>query len=234
MQVLLLQHPTNRWITAPFYTTHDRKDTCLCLAETLWGYSSPWRSMEQLKGGLRALFFLTANLCLLLTSALKLIPRPHVQSTDLLQGDPVHFIHGCLSLLAFRGPRLLNYDGVNKEITWGVQGSWTVSNPEKESLSSDRHIQIYVGQTHTYVEQSRSMEFPLSELQHLLDRHLGAGTVGVLRYSCRGSLLSSQQPQVQSGHKFSITDTLCSFSVSFFGAGNASAWFSSCFSFLIG
>lgn len=177
---VLLQPSTNSWIPAPLHTTRHSRDTRLCLAQTLWGYSSRWRSMEA-QERTESPLLLTANLCLLLTSAFKLVPKLHVQSTDLLQDDPVHSIQGCLSLLSFRGPRLLNHDGVSKGLTWGVRGSSTVSNPEKESLSSDRHIQIYVGYTHTYVEQSRSMEFPLPELQHLLDRRLGAGTGSVLQ-----------------------------------------------------
>lgn len=113
------------------------------------------------------------------------MPKPYVQSIDLLQGDSGHFIQGCLSLLTCRGAELLNYDGVSKGIIWGVQGSSAVSNPDKESLSSDRHILLYMGYTHTHVEQSRSMESPLPALLHPLDRHLGAGTGGVVPWSCR-------------------------------------------------
>lgn len=121
------------------------------------------------------------------------MPKP-----DLLQDDSGHFVQGCVSLLSFRHPKLLNHDSVSKGITWGVQDSSAVSNPDKESPSSDRNTLVYVGYTHSYVEQSRGMESPLAELQHPLDRHLGAGTGGVRQWSCRVSffkLTASTSPQ---------------------------------------
>ena len=65
--LLLLQSLTNSWSPAPAPATCHSGDTCLCLAQPQWGCSSPWGLMKRLEGGLRALFLLTVNLCLLLT-----------------------------------------------------------------------------------------------------------------------------------------------------------------------
>ena len=74
-------------------------------------------------------------LCLLLTSALKLMPKLHVQSIDLFQNDSGHVLQGCFSLLTFRDPKLLNHDGVSKGITWGGAGQFSNQQPrQRESI----------------------------------------------------------------------------------------------------
>lgn len=152
------------------------------------------------------------------------MPKPHVQSMDPLQDDSGHFVQGCLSLLSFRDSKLLNHDGFSKGLTWGVQDSSAASNPDKVypltgifHSTWDIHTPIW-SKAGVWSLLCRNYSTRWTDIWEQGPLVCFSGHAG-------SAFSSSQHPQVQSDHKFSITDTFCNFSVSFFEAGEVSAWF---------
>lgn len=148
---------------------------------------------------------------------------------DLLQDDSGHFVQGCFSLLTFRDPKLLNHDGVSKGITWRAAGQFsTQQSSQRKSILWQAYSSVHGMYTHLHGAKQR---YGVSAARITAPTGQAFGSRG---WWCAKSVSSSSQHQVQSGHKFSITDTFCNFSISFFEAGNVSVWFTSCFSFPTG
>lgn len=77
---------------------------------------------------------------------------------------------------------------------WGG-GQFRVSNSDKRSLSSDRHILLYTGHTHTYVEQSRGL---------LCQNYSTQQKSGTKDRWCASVVMQSQLLQAHSIHKSKV------------------------------
>lgn len=141
------------------------------------------------------------------------MPKP-----DLLQDDSGHFVQGCVSLLSFRHPKLLHHDSVSKGITWGCR---TV----QQSATQTKRVHPLTGIPWSTWDIHTAM-WSKAEVWSLLWQNYSThwtdiweqGLVVCVSGHAESASSSSQHPQVHSGHKFSITDTFCNFSISFFEA----------------
>lgn len=140
--------------------------------------------------------------------------KPHVKSIDLSWDDSGHFVQGCLSLLTSKHPKFLNHDDVSKVIPWWGGG-------EVLHSATQTGLSLSLWAAHTPMHSKAEVRSILQDQYVCFSGHEELASA------------SLQHPQTKSGHKFSVTDTFHNSLISFFEVGNASALFSTCFSFLI-